>query len=126
MRDFIAAGRGRFALVVGAEKMTLSFVGNLAIADRATNKLRSKAVVIVTYTGLIPGRATDDVTFGVGAAVVNGRVTDAHRAQNDAGVGAVAWDLVGSGKLRPASISLTALPQLRFLDPIHEMPGLNT
>ena len=64
----------------------LSVVGNLAIADRATNKLRSKAAVIVTYTGLVPGRAKDDVTFGVGAAIVNGRVTDAQRAQNDAGL----------------------------------------
>ncbi len=39
----------------------LSIVGNLAIADRETNRLRSKAAVILSYTGLIPGRAKDDV-----------------------------------------------------------------
>lgn len=64
----------------------LTLVGNLAIADRETNKLRAKTAVILSYTGLIPGRAKDDVTFGVGAAIVNDRVTDAQQAQNDAGL----------------------------------------
>lgn len=64
----------------------LTVVGNLALADQATNRMRSKAAVILSYTGLFPGRAKDDVTFGVGAVSMNDRVTDAQEAQIAAGL----------------------------------------
>lgn len=62
----------------------LSVVANLALADRATNKLRGKAAVILSYTGPLPGRPQDDVTFGVGQVFVNSRVTGMQEAQNSA------------------------------------------
>lgn len=60
----------------------LSVVANLALADRATNKLRGKAAVILSYSGPLPGRPQDDVTFGVGQVFVNSRVTASQAAQN--------------------------------------------
>lgn len=64
----------------------LSVVGNLAVTDKETNRLRAKTALILSYTGLIPGRAKDDVTFGVGAGFVNDRVTSSQQALNDAGL----------------------------------------
>lgn len=60
----------------------LSVVANLALADHATNKLRGKAAVILSYSGPLPGRPQDDVTFGVGQVFVNHRVTASQAAQN--------------------------------------------
>lgn len=97
----------------------LTLVGNLAIADRETNKLRAKTAVILTYTGLVPGRAKDDVTFGAGAAIVNGRVTDAQQAQNDAGLRTgdpqdteYAFELNYGYKLTPA---ITVRPGVQYI-----------
>lgn len=64
----------------------LSVVANFAMADRGTNRLRAKAAVILAYTGAIVGRPRDDLTFGIGASFVNDRVSDAQRAQNEAGL----------------------------------------
>ncbi|WP_177497614.1 MULTISPECIES: carbohydrate porin [Gammaproteobacteria] len=64
----------------------LTVVGNLAVTDRATNRLHSKAALIFSFTGPLPGRPKDDVTLGIGQVSVNNRVSRSQRAQNEAGL----------------------------------------
>lgn len=97
----------------------LSLVVNVALADRATNRLRGKAAVIASYTGLIPGRPRDDISFGVGATFVNDRVTDSQARQNLAGLRAgapqeaeVAAELNYGARLTPA---ITLRPGVQWI-----------
>jgi porin len=97
----------------------LNVVANLAVTDRASNKLRSKMAMILSYTGPIPGRPRDDVTFGIGQVTVNNHVTRAQRAQQDAGLrlldpqkNEVAAELNYGFRITPAA---TIRPGLQFV-----------
>lgn len=93
-----------------------NMVFNLSVADRDTNRLRSKAAVGAWRTGLIPGRPRDDIGIGIGRTVVNDRVTDQQAYLNDTGA--------RSGALQKAEIVKELYYSVRVNDHLTVRPNI--